>query len=132
MYDRVRCACASMRSVPDRRCYLRCMLRELINRDRAAFGALLEANHVSRLYAFGSSVHGPFGPESDVDVLVEVDASDEVAGRLLINIWNGLERIFQRPVDLLTEQSLRNPYLRAEVERTKQLIYDGAKRQVLV
>ena len=108
------------------------MLKDLIDRDRAGFGALLAANHVSRLYAFGSSVHGPFRADSDVDVLVELDAADEVAGRMLINIWNGLEDIFQRPVDLLTESSLRNPYLRAEIERTKKLIYDGSKRQVLV
>ncbi|MCW5898352.1 MAG: nucleotidyltransferase domain-containing protein [Flavobacteriales bacterium] len=108
------------------------MLKDLVARDRAALGALLAANQVSRLYAFGSSVRGPFGPESDVDVLVEVDAPDEEAGRMLINIWNGLEDLFQRPVDLLTESSLRNPYLRAEVERTKELIYDGSKHQVLV
>lgn len=108
------------------------MLKDLIARDRVALGVLLAANRVSRLYAFGSSVHGPFGPDSDVDVLVEVDAPDEEAGRMLINVWNGLEQLFQRPVDLLTESSLRNPYLRAEVERSKQLIYDGAKRQVLV
>jgi predicted nucleotidyltransferase len=108
------------------------MLKDLIARDRAALGALLAANRVSRLYAFGSSIRGGFGPESDVDVLVEVDAPDEEAGRMLINVWNGLEQLFQRPVDLLTESSLRNPYLRAEVERTKQLIYDGAKREVLV
>lgn len=108
------------------------MLKELIDRDRAGFSALLAANSVSRLYAFGSSVHGPFRPDSDVDVLVEVDAPDEQAGGLLINVWNGLEDFFQRPVDMLTESSLRNPYLRAEVERTKKLIYDGAKRQVLV
>jgi len=108
------------------------MLKDLIARDRAALGALLAANRVSRLYAFGSSVRGPFGPQSDVDVLVEVDAPDEEVGRMLINVWNGLEQLFQRPVDLLTESSLRNPYLRAEVERTKQLIYDGTKRQVLV
>ncbi|MCO5274968.1 MAG: nucleotidyltransferase domain-containing protein [Flavobacteriales bacterium] len=108
------------------------MLKELINRDRAAFGALLAANNVSRLYAFGSSVRGSFGPESDVDVLVEVDAPEEKAGRMLINVWNGLEDLFQRPVDLLTESSLRNPYLRAEIERTKMLIYDGSKRQILV
>ena len=108
------------------------MLKELIDRDRAGFSSLLAANRVSRLYAFGSSVHGPFHADSDVDVLVEVDAPDEEAGRMLINIWNGLERLFKRPVDLLTESSLRNPYLRAEVERTKKLIYDGAQRQVLV
>lgn len=108
------------------------MLKDLIDRHRVALGALLAANRVSHLYAFDNSVHGPFGPDSDVDVLVEVDASDEEAGRMLINVWNGLEQLFQRPVDLITESSLRNPYLRAEVERSKQLIYDGAKRQVLV
>ncbi len=111
---------------------LNAMLKDLIDKDRAAFGALLAANHVRTLYAFGSSVHGPFRADSDVDVLVEVDAADDVAGRMLINLWNGLEDLFQRPVDLLTESSLRNPYLRAEIERTKMLIYDGAKRQVLV
>ncbi len=108
------------------------MITDLIARDRAAFSALLAENRVRALYAFGSSVHGPFGPESDVDVLIEVDADDEVTGRLLINVWNGLEALFQRPVDLLTESALRNPYLRAEIERTKKLIYDGSKRQVLV
>ncbi len=86
---------------------------------------------MSQLNAFGSSIHGPFWPDSDVDVLVEVDAADDIAGRMLINIWNGLEDLFQRPVDLLTESSLRNPYLHAETERTKMLIYDGSKRQVL-
>jgi uncharacterized protein len=108
------------------------MLKDLIDTDREAFRSLLARNHVSKLYAFGSSVHGPFNADSDVDVLVEIDAADEVAGRMLINVWNGLEDLFMRPVDLLTQSSLRNPYLRAEIERTKQLIYDGSKRQVLV
>lgn len=108
------------------------MLKDLIDRDRKGFAALMDRNHVRRLFAFGSSVHGPFRPDSDVDVLVEVDADDEVAGRYLIDVWNGLEDLFQRPVDLLTEDSMRNPYLRAEVERTKQLIYDGSRREVSV
>jgi predicted nucleotidyltransferase len=108
------------------------MLADLINKDRKAFEALMDRTKVGKLFAFGSSVHGPFREDSDVDVLVEVDADDEVAGRYLIDLWNGLEDLFQRPVDLLTEASMRNPYLRAEVERTKRLIYDGSKREVLV
>ncbi len=108
------------------------MLKDLINKDREAFSALLAQNKVTKLYAFGSSIHGPFHADSDVDVLVDVNASDELAGRMLINIWNGLEELFNRPVDLLTPSSLQNPYLRAEIERTMMLIYDGSKHHVLV
>lgn len=111
---------------------MRPAIATLIDQDRQGFKELMQANAVQALYVFGSSVNGPFTETSDVDVLVDVDAPDEAAGRMLINVWNGLEAIFQRPVDLLTPQSLRNPYLRAEIERTKQLIYDGAREQVLV
>ncbi len=109
------------------------MIADLINKDRQGFTDLLTRNHVSKLYAFGSSVHGPFTATSDVDVLVDVQVEDDLAcGRALVDVWNGLEHLFQLPVDLLTDSSLRNPYLRAEIERTKLLIYDGSKRQVLV
>ncbi len=111
---------------------MRPAIATLIDQDRQGFKELMQANAVQALYVFGSSVNGPFTETSDVDVLVDVDAPDETAGRMLINVWNGLEAIFRRPVDLLTPQSLRNPYLRAEIERTKQLIYDGAREQVLV
>jgi uncharacterized protein len=109
------------------------MIADLINKDRHGFLRLCEQNHVISLFAFGSSVHGPFKADSDVDVLVTVDVVDDLErGGALINIWNGLEDLFDRPVDLLTESSLKNPYLRKEIERTKKLIYDGANRQVLV
>ena len=108
------------------------MIQDLVHLDAEAFKGLLARNNVSKLYAFGSSVNGPFGQNSDVDILVEVDAPDELEGRMLINIWNGLEDLFKRPVDLLTPNSLRNPYLRKEIDRTKKLIYDGSKRQILV
>ncbi len=71
-----------------------------------------------------------FGPESDVDLLLDVDVKEDLeAGRALWNVWDGLEAFFQRPVDMLTEDSLRNPYLRKEIERAKVKIYDGASRQ---
>ena len=55
-----------------------------------------------------------------------------VAGGTSITIIGGLEESFQPLAEALQESSLRNPYLRAEIERTKKLIYDGSKRQVLV
>ena len=109
------------------------MIASLINKDRQAFLDLCIENHVSYIYAFGSSVGAEFGPESDVDLLLDVDVKEDLeAGRALWNMWDGLEAFFKRPVDMLTEDSLQNPYLRKEIDRTKVKIYDGASRQILV
>ena len=109
------------------------MITTLINKDRQGFLDLCIRNHVAYIYAFGSSVGGNFSPESDVDLLLDVDVKEDLeAGRALWDVWDGLEVFFQRRVDLLTEESLRNPYLIAEIDRTKVKIYDGASRQILV
>lgn len=109
------------------------MIAELINKDRQGFLDLCKRCQVAYIYAFGSSVRSDFRPDSDVDVLVDVKPKDELeAGGALLDLWDGLETFFQRPVDLLTQRSLRNPYLIAEIERTKKLIYDGTRQEVLV
>ena len=36
-----------------------------------------------------------------------------------------LERIFGKPVDLITSDSLANPYFRKSVEASKQLVYEA-------
>lgn len=109
------------------------MITELINKDRQGFAALMERGQVNRLYAFGSSVHGPFTSASDMDVLVDVNEPDELRrGTVLMDLWDTLEGFFGRRVDLLTDNSLQNPVLRGEVLRSMKLIYDGSRRQVLV
>jgi len=35
-----------------------------------------------------------------------------------------LEQLLRRPVDLLEAQTLRNPYFRAQLERTQQVVYE--------
>lgn len=89
---------------------------------------------VQQLYLFGSATTDAFKPESsDVDVLVTMAEAPPVEqGEALLALWEGLEQLFQRRVDLVTLHSLRNPYLKAEIERTKQLIYDAAQPQVSV
>ena len=109
------------------------MIADLINKDRQGFADLLVRNQVAMLYAFGSSVHGPFKPTSDVDVFVDVNERDDLRrGEVLMDLWDSLEHFFGRRVDLLTDNSLRNPVLRKEVMRTMKLIYDGSQREVLV
>ncbi|MDR2692355.1 MAG: nucleotidyltransferase domain-containing protein [Dysgonamonadaceae bacterium] len=97
---------------------------------------LCEKNKVTRkLYFFGSVLTPRFNQlTSDIDVLVEIESSlpPEERGEQLLNLWDGLETLFNRKVDLLTEHSLRNPYLRSEIEKNKKLIYDGQSKQVFI
>jgi len=89
---------------------------------------------VNKMYFFGSAVSQKFNEDtSDIDVLVEVaDLPPEERGENLIALWDNLESLFNRKVDLLTENSLRNPYFKREVEQTKKLIYDRQSNKVFI
>lgn len=78
-------------------------------------------------FGFGSSIRMDFVPEqSDVDLLVQIDISDPLEkGEALLGLWDALEAYFQRKVDLMTPDSLCNPFLKASIEKNKQLIYEG-------
>lgn len=109
-------------------------LAMLINERYADFANLCKTHQVGKMYAFGSSITDHFNPEkSDIDVLVKIDIADPAdRGDALLSLWNGLELFFKRKVDLLTEESIRNPYLRSSIDRTKKLIYDGEGEKILV
>jgi predicted nucleotidyltransferase len=98
------------------------------------FSALCADHKVKSLYAFGSSTNDKFKPqESDIDLFVEIDDDDPIErGEKLLSLWNSLESFFNRKVDLLTESSLRNPFLRKSIDSTKVLIYDGSRQKVLI
>jgi predicted nucleotidyltransferase len=89
---------------------------------------------VKRFYLFGSALTSRFDENrSDIDVLVETeDISPEEKGECLISLWEDLEKLFNRKVDLLTESSLRNHYLAREIEQTRKLIYDGQTKQIFI
>ncbi len=99
----------------------------IVEHNRTALVALCRRYRVDRLYLFGSAASGCFDSQrSDLDFLVSFvdrEPTGEYADRYL-DFAEGLERLFGRPVDLVTEQSIRNPYFRREVESTRQLIYE--------
>lgn len=98
------------------------------------FEALCQDHKVKYLYAFGSSVTDRFDYEkSDIDLLVEIDDNDPIErGEKLISLWDLLESFFRRKVDLLTDSSIHNPFLRKSIDSNKILIYDRAGEKVLV
>lgn len=109
-------------------------LMTLLREKHSDFVDLCRSHKVDKIYAFGSSITDHFDPEkSDIDIVVKIDI-DEPAdrGEALLSLWDKLETLFQRKVDLLTEDSIRNPYLKANINRTKKLIYDGEGEKVFV
>ncbi len=89
---------------------------------------------VQQLFVFGSALTARFDPgRSDVDVLVTMPpAAPLEQGEQLLRLWAELELLLGRRVDLLTPDSLQNPFLKAEIEQTKQLLYDAAGTEISV
>jgi uncharacterized protein len=109
------------------------VIKEQISKKQDTFETLCKSHNVKYLYAFGSSVNDKFNSrKSDIDLLVEIDSQDPIdRGEKLLSLWDLFENFFNRKVDLLTESSIRNPFLRKSIDATKVLIYDGSEQKVL-
>lgn len=82
------------------------------------------ANQVKTLFAFGSVITDHFNPDSDIDLLVDIDANDPlVYSEHYFNLKFYLEDLLKRPVDLLEEKAVRNPFLRKQIDQHKVLLY---------
>jgi len=91
---------------------------------RIQIEALCQKYRVKCLYAFGSVLTDKFGPESDVDLLVDLgNQSEEEYSESYFQLANELEELFMRPVDLLTIRSLKNPFFVQRVEDSKKMLY---------
>ena len=108
---------------------------ELIDKNRPALMGLCERFGVQRLYLFGSGATDRFLPaKSDLDFLVcftNRQPTGDYADHYL-DLADELERLFGRSVDLVTEQSVRNPYFRREVEATRQLLYEQSNPETVI
>ena len=85
---------------------------------------LCQQNKVKSLYAFGSVLTSGFSKKSDIDFIVDIDSAEpyEYADNYF-NLKFALQDILKRNIDLLEEKSIRNQYIRANIEQSKKLIY---------
>ena len=91
---------------------------------------LCQAHKVSQLYVFGSVCTDRFSPSSDIDFLVDFQPME--FGDYTDNYFQfceALEKLFKRKADVVTFQSLSNPYFIKTVNRTKKLIYNARRDQ---
>ncbi|MDU0349181.1 nucleotidyltransferase family protein [Actinomyces sp. MRS3W] len=79
---------------------------------------------VARLRIFGSAVSGSFDPTtSDVDFLVDFEEGRGSRFDDYFGLQEALEQATGRSVDLVTAESLRNPYFRESVLATAEDLY---------
>lgn len=97
----------------------------IINKQNlAALKHLCESHYVERLYLFGSATGSNFKPESDIDFLVRFKSFDlSKYFENYLDLKESLKRIFNREIDLVEEQTIKNPILKKSIDNNKKLIY---------
>lgn len=94
------------------------------NIDKAAIASFCRKHHIKRMALFGSVLRDDFGPDSDIDVLVEFEPG-HVPGLAFFGMEEELSRILGRKVDLNTPNFLSR-YFRDKVLREAQTQYEAA------
>ncbi|HEY6797121.1 MAG TPA: nucleotidyltransferase domain-containing protein [Kineosporiaceae bacterium] len=100
-------------------------MNPLVERSLPQIEDLCRRYRVRSLHAFGSVLTDSFDPaRSDVDFLVEFDDAASIDYvDAYFGLKENLEQLLHRPVDLITTTSLRNPYFRNQIMRTRQSLY---------
>jgi hypothetical protein len=80
--------------------------------------------NVDKMYLFGSALTANFNNESDIDFLVKFKSIDlSIYFDNFLGFKENLEKLFGRKVDLIEEQTLRNPILIKSINSSKELVY---------
>jgi len=98
---------------------------ELIEKNKIDILNLCENHKVKQLYLFGSILSDSFNNSSDIDMLVQfsnVDLLDYFDNYM--DLKEKFEHLFSRHVDLVENQSIKNPVFRKIIDRDKFLIYE--------
>ena len=103
----------------------RSLMLALIQDKRDAIVGLCRRYEVVRMDVFGSALRDDFRPgESDVDLLVEFSDRDPYAlAQAYFDLLDELNALLGTKVDLVMAGAVKNHYIVADIEATRQLLY---------
>jgi len=80
---------------------------------------------VVRMHVFGSALRDDFRPaDSDIDLLVEFRSmTPHELVDAYFDLLDELRFILDTPVELVMADAVKNRYIAADIERTKQVLY---------
>jgi uncharacterized protein len=98
---------------------------DMIQARRAEIAELCRRYEVSRLDVFGSAARGTdFDPRrSDVDLLVTYLPGHRADFSAHLDLRDALAVLLGRHVDLVMEDAVENPFIRADIERFREPVY---------
>ena len=102
---------------------LNILLKERLHTTPAEITQFCEQRNIVELALFGSVLRSDFQDDSDVDILVTYLTGYHLRWQDWFGAKEELERKFGRPVDLVEKVLVKNPYRRAEILKTHQVIY---------
>ena len=105
----------------------------LIENYRSQIIELCDNHKVKELYLFGSVLTDQFNDSSDIDMLIQFNQVEllEYFDNYM-DLKEKLEKMFNRQVDLVENQAVKNPIFRKVLDREKRLLYErkGAEMSV--
>lgn len=97
-------------------------MKSPIKIDQARVAVFCKAHHITKLALFGSVLIGQFGPDSDVDILVQFDPAHIPGLFALAGMEMELGEMLERKVDMRTPNDLSR-YFRGEVVKNALVQY---------
>ncbi|SRR5258708_3404443 len=85
--------------------------------------ALCRRWKIRELSLFGSGARGEARPDSDIDLLVEYEPGADWSLLDTARLRAELAELFGRPVDLVRERNITNPYRLASIRRDRRPLY---------
>jgi hypothetical protein len=98
---------------------------ELVKQHVQEIESLCQKYKVARLDMFGSAAAGGFDTKtSDLDFLVEfLPLQEGQYADVYFDLLFDLQDLFERRVDLVTANSIKNPYFIQAINQQKELLY---------
>jgi len=95
-----------------------------LNKHRDKLALLCSEYNVESLYVFGSASTNSLNADSDIDLLVKFKNFDIAKYfQNYMDFKSKLKSLFKREIDLLEEQTLKNPILIQSINKTKEQVY---------
>ncbi|MBF9253550.1 nucleotidyltransferase domain-containing protein [Pontibacter sp. 172403-2] len=97
----------------------------VVEQNITSITELCQLHKVDRLFVFGSVLTDEFHEESDIDFLVKFGSKISLYHHFdnYMEFKESLEKLLQRPIDLVEEQTVKNPILKRSIDKNKKLLY---------